>query len=77
MAAVAGGGELTVDLEEQTIAEPGGRVRRFELDPFLRHILLHGLDAIARTLEHEEAIAAHEAAHPARVTTTALEARRA
>jgi 3-isopropylmalate/(R)-2-methylmalate dehydratase small subunit len=62
MDAVGGGGELTVDLEAQTIAQPGGQVWRFDVDPFLRHCLLHGLDAIARTLEHEDAIAAYEAA---------------
>jgi 3-isopropylmalate/(R)-2-methylmalate dehydratase small subunit len=77
MRAVAGGGELTVDLEAQTIADPGGRVLAFEFDPFLRHSLLHGLDAIARSLAHEAAIAAFEAAHEPRVATTALEGRTA
>jgi 3-isopropylmalate/(R)-2-methylmalate dehydratase small subunit len=73
-AAVAGGGELSVDLEEQTIVEPGGGRRGFDFDPFLRHLLLNGLDAITRTLEREAEIAAYEAAHPPRVTTTALRA---
>jgi 3-isopropylmalate/(R)-2-methylmalate dehydratase small subunit len=68
----AGAGELTVDLEAQTIADAAGSVRGFEIDPFVRHCLLHGLDAIARTLEHEEAIAAYERSHPPRVATTAL-----
>jgi 3-isopropylmalate/(R)-2-methylmalate dehydratase small subunit len=72
MRAVAGGGELTVDLEAQTIAAPGGRVVEFAMDPFVRHCLLHGLDPIARTLEHEAEIAAFEARHPSPVATTAL-----
>ena len=72
MDAGRGGGELTVDLDALTITEPSGRTRPFAFDPFFRHCLLHGLDAIARTLEHEDAIAAYEAAHPSRVRTTEL-----
>jgi 3-isopropylmalate/(R)-2-methylmalate dehydratase small subunit len=72
MRAVAGGGELTVDLEAQTIAAPDGRVVPFAMDPFVRHCLLHGLDPIARTLAHEAEIAAFEARHPSPISTTAL-----
>lgn len=71
------GGELTVDLEAQTIAGPSGSVLPFEFDPFSRHCLLHGLDPIARALRHEDAIAAYERAHPPTVATTALEGARA
>ncbi|HEY7732196.1 MAG TPA: 3-isopropylmalate dehydratase small subunit [Gaiellaceae bacterium] len=56
------GSDLTVDLEEQTITAPDGRVIRFEVDEPSRHRLLHGLDEIALTLTHEDAIAAYEAA---------------
>jgi 3-isopropylmalate/(R)-2-methylmalate dehydratase small subunit len=72
MRAAEGGGELTVDLEAQHVVEPGGRVSRFEMDAFVRHCLLNGLDAIARTLAHEDAIAAFESRHAAPVATTAL-----
>jgi 3-isopropylmalate/(R)-2-methylmalate dehydratase small subunit len=72
MESVAGGGELTVDLEAQTIADPGGRVLPFQMDPFVRDCLLHGLDAIARTLQREPDIAAYEARSPSPVTTNAL-----
>lgn len=72
MRAVADGGELTVDLESQTIAGPDGGVVEFALDPFVRHCLLHGLDPIARTLEHEAEIAAFEARRPSPIATTAL-----
>jgi 3-isopropylmalate/(R)-2-methylmalate dehydratase small subunit len=65
-------GELTVDLESQTIAVPQGELVSFEMDSFVRHVLLQGLDAIARTLGHEAEIAAFEARTPPRVTTTAL-----
>ena len=71
MAAV-GDGDITVDLESQTIVEPGGRVVTFEIDPFVRTCLLNGLDSIARTLRHESDIAAFEARSPSPVATTAL-----
>src|SRR5205823_14691040 len=57
-AAVAGENELTVDLESLEIAHPGGLRVPFELDPYARETLLHGLDDIARTLEREDKIAA-------------------
>lgn len=65
-------GELTVDLEDETITDPAGRAVRFEMDPFVRHTLLNGLDAIERTLLQEAEIAAFEARAPARVSTTSL-----
>jgi 3-isopropylmalate/(R)-2-methylmalate dehydratase small subunit len=72
--AVAGGGELTVDLEQQTIVDPSGRETRFDFDAFSRHCLLNGLDDIGRALEHEGAIAAFEHEHPSPVSTAALTA---
>jgi len=72
MQEVAGGGELAVDLESETIAAPAGRVVPFEMDPFVRHCLLNGLDAIARTLQYEADIAAFEERFPSRVATTSL-----
>ena len=64
--------DLTVDLESQTIVDPGGRVVAFEIDPFVRTCLLNGLDSIGRTLQHESDIAAFEARSPSPVATTAL-----
>ena len=65
-------GDVTVDLETQTITDPHGRAVGFEMDPFVRHCLLNGLDSIARTLEHESDIAAFEARIPSRVQTASL-----
>jgi 3-isopropylmalate/(R)-2-methylmalate dehydratase small subunit len=64
---MAGPHELTVDLETQTVGP-----FRFEFDAFERHCLLEGLDDIGRALQHEDEIAAFEAAHPPRFATTAL-----
>jgi 3-isopropylmalate/(R)-2-methylmalate dehydratase small subunit len=60
------GEELTVDLEARTA---GGFP--FELDDFARECLLEGLDEIALTLQHADAIDAYEAAHPAPLSTGA------
>jgi 3-isopropylmalate/(R)-2-methylmalate dehydratase small subunit len=64
--------ELTVDLERCRIVTPDGHEIPFELDPFRRRSLLEGLDDIALTLEHEQAIAGYEAERPPLVDTTAL-----
>jgi len=72
MEAVRDGGELTVDLEAETIARPGGDVVPFEMDAFVRHTLLNGLDPIARTLLRQEEIAAFESRSPSPVATTSL-----
>jgi len=54
---------LTVDLERQTIEGSDGFQCRFEIDPFRKRCLLEGLDDIGLTLQHQEKIAAYEAAH--------------
>src|SRR5881396_2540069 len=72
MESVAGGGDLTVDLEQQTITDPTGRELEFPFDEFQRQCLLNGLDDIGRALEHEASIAAFEAERPSPVDTLAL-----
>ena len=70
--AVSDGDELTVDLEAETIADASGRTVSFEIEPFVRRVLLQGLDAIGRTLQHADAIADFEARAPSPLRTTAL-----
>jgi 3-isopropylmalate/(R)-2-methylmalate dehydratase small subunit len=70
-AAVAARNELTVDLEAMEVSHPDGLRVPFELDPYARETLLHGLDDVARTLRREDRIAAFEAARPARFDTRA------
>ena len=57
------GSEMTVDLERRTIVAPDGREVQFAFDDATRERILNGLDDIALTLEHEDAIAAYEATH--------------
>lgn len=55
------GSEIVVDLASQTVATADGSfVRHFEVDPFVKHSLLEGLDEIGLTLREEEAISAYE-----------------
>ena len=62
-AAAHPGYKLTVDLEKCLIADAFGLSLKFEVDASRRHCLLHGLDDIGLTLEHEADIAAYEQAH--------------
>jgi 3-isopropylmalate/(R)-2-methylmalate dehydratase small subunit len=53
---------LTVDLEKQEIRGPDGGVIKFDIDPFRKHCLLNGLDAIGLTLEKKQSIEKFEEA---------------
>jgi len=56
-----GGNHLfTVDLEQQTVVAPSGRVFTFEIDENRKNKLLKGLDAIGETLEHVSDIDTYE-----------------
>lgn len=54
------GYSLTVNLEDQCLMASEGFCLKFEVDPFRRHCLLHGLDDIGLTLEKEERISCYE-----------------
>jgi 3-isopropylmalate/(R)-2-methylmalate dehydratase small subunit len=55
------GSEIVVDLASQTVATADGSfVRHFDVDPFVKHSLLEGLDEIGLTLQEEDQIAAYE-----------------
>jgi len=57
--------ELVVDLEQCMVSDDAGFHATFEIDPFVRHCLLNGLDDIGLTLQHEPEILAYESDHPA------------
>jgi 3-isopropylmalate/(R)-2-methylmalate dehydratase small subunit len=54
--------QLEVDLEACRIRDEHGLDIQFDVDAYRRHCLLNGLDDIGLTLEHEDKIAAYEAA---------------
>jgi 3-isopropylmalate/(R)-2-methylmalate dehydratase small subunit len=64
----AEGLQLTVDLEACEVRDERGFRANFSMDDFVRHCLLHGLDDIGLTLQHEPEIAAYEAQHPVPAT---------
>jgi 3-isopropylmalate/(R)-2-methylmalate dehydratase small subunit len=53
--------EIEVDLAAQVVRAGTGWERRFEIDPFVKHRLLNGLDDIGLTLAYEDDISAFEA----------------
>ncbi|HEU4523819.1 MAG TPA: 3-isopropylmalate dehydratase small subunit [Gemmatimonadales bacterium] len=61
-AAATEGYELTVDLLTTTVRDARGFESTFDIPAYRREMLLHGLDEIGRTLQHEDAIAAFERA---------------
>ena len=50
------GAELTVDLPNQTVTGPEGKIHRFEIELLSKHRLIRGLDDIAHTQEYGGAI---------------------
>ncbi|CAO1636269.1 unnamed protein product [Jaminaea pallidilutea] len=60
MADAKEGKEVVVDLEKQSVVLLDGSTFSFEIDSFVRHCLLNGLDDIALTLAKEDKIRAFE-----------------
>jgi 3-isopropylmalate/(R)-2-methylmalate dehydratase small subunit len=57
---------LTVNLEEQSVKLDGEEwSMHFDIDPFLKHCLLNGLDDISLTLQSDSDISKFEASRPA------------
>lgn len=54
------GGRLTVDLETQQVLRADGVAYPFVIEPFARHVLLHGMDELDVLLQHQEYIEAFE-----------------
>ena len=53
--------EIVVDLESQTVSTADGSwTRKFEIDPFVKHCLLNGLDEIGLTMQQDGDIASFE-----------------
>jgi 3-isopropylmalate/(R)-2-methylmalate dehydratase small subunit len=64
--ALAGGNEMTVDLEHLRFTHPGGLELDFAFDAHAQETLVNGLDDVARTLQRADEIGTFEAGHTAR-----------
>ena len=61
--------ELTVDLEAQRIYLPGDEDLPFDIDPFVKLMILEGTDELGYLLRQVSRITDWEATHPARIDT--------
>ena len=52
--------QLKIDLSAQTVSIEDEVIASFEIDEFRKHCLINGLDDIALTLQHADAIRAYE-----------------
>jgi 3-isopropylmalate/(R)-2-methylmalate dehydratase small subunit len=50
------GARLTVDLPNQAVTGPDGKIHRFEIEPLSKRRLIKGMDEIAHTQEYNSAI---------------------
>ena len=65
------GYRLTIDLEQQTVADDRDTLASFDIDPAVKHRLLNGLDDIGLTLKNAQAdIAAFEQRRPSYLPNT-------
>ncbi|MBN4063519.1 3-isopropylmalate dehydratase small subunit [Cardiobacterium sp. AH-315-I02] len=52
--------QIAIDLAVQTVSVAGESIASFKIDAFRKHCMLNGLDDIALTLQHADAIKAFE-----------------
>ncbi|MDQ6670105.1 MAG: 3-isopropylmalate dehydratase small subunit [Chloroflexota bacterium] len=68
------GYRLTIDLEQQTVADDRDTLASFDIDPAIKHRLLNGLDDVGLTLKNAQVdIDVFEQRRPAFLPTTQLE----
>ena len=64
------GYRVTIDLEQQTVADERDTLASFDIDPAVKHRLLNGLDDIGLTLQHSDEITEFEQRRPEYLPTT-------
>src|SRR5579859_6250325 len=68
------GYRLSIDLEQQTVADERDTLASFDIDPSVKHRILNGLDDIGLTLQHAQAIDSFEQGRAAFLPRTELPA---
>jgi 3-isopropylmalate/(R)-2-methylmalate dehydratase small subunit len=71
------GYRVTIDLENQTVADARDTLAQFDIDPAVKHRLLNGLDDIGLTLQHVADIEVFERTRSAILPTTVAAGERA
>jgi 3-isopropylmalate/(R)-2-methylmalate dehydratase small subunit len=69
------GYRVTINLQQQTVADERDTLANFDIDPSVKHRLLNGLDDIGLTLQHARDIEAFEKGRPGFLPRTNAEAR--
>jgi 3-isopropylmalate/(R)-2-methylmalate dehydratase small subunit len=64
------GYKLSIDLEQQTVADERDTLASFDIDPAVKHRLLNGLDDIGLTLQHASDIDDFERRRPSYLPKT-------
>jgi 3-isopropylmalate/(R)-2-methylmalate dehydratase small subunit len=65
--------KVIVDLESQTVGIQGEEwTMHFDIDPFIKHMLINGLDDISLTLQKADDISAYESKRPGFMPAAAL-----
>jgi 3-isopropylmalate/(R)-2-methylmalate dehydratase small subunit len=62
---------VKIDLANQNLTTPSGRVVEFPIDAFSKHCLLEGVDELGYILGQQGAIEAYEQSHPAPIDALA------
>jgi 3-isopropylmalate/(R)-2-methylmalate dehydratase small subunit len=62
--------EVVIDLAAAAMRLPDGEHATFPVDPFAQAMLLEGRDELGYLLAQLDAVAAYEAAHPSRISST-------
>jgi 3-isopropylmalate/(R)-2-methylmalate dehydratase small subunit len=68
------GYRLTIDLDNQTVADERDTLASFDIDASVKHRILNGLDDIGLTMQHAQVIAAFEQRRPAYLPRTEVPA---
>src|SRR6185436_18536679 len=64
---------VKIDLPNQTLTTPSGRVTSFPVDGFSKHCLVNGVDELGYIMQQDPAIAEYEARHAAPINALAAQ----
>lgn len=63
--------QISIDLANQTLTLPDGRIVSFPIDPFSKKCLINGLDQLGYLQTHVPSVETYESTNPVRINTLA------